>query len=113
MAVYESADLFGAMSDARDRAVAVPAEIHEGVEELLTIALLAHITPDRVDRLSEVIVDCAPDVRPVVASLIASLVARPRDQQRKIVAATKDLIEPPALADDAFAGVNWETFRDG
>lgn len=113
MPVYESADLFGAMSDARERAAMVPADIHEGVEELLTIAILAGINPDRVDRLTDVIVDCAPDVRPVVASLIASLVARPRDQQRKIVAATKNLIEAPAIEDDAFAGVNWETFRDG
>jgi hypothetical protein len=113
MGTYESADLFAAMSDARERAVMVPAEIHEGVEELLTIAILAKITPDRVDRLTDVIVDCAPDVRPVIASLIASLVSRPRDQQRKIVAATRDLVEAPAIAEDAFAGLNWETFRDG
>ena len=113
MPIYESADLFRAMSDARERAVAVPADIHEGVEELLTVALLAGIIPERVDRLTEVTVDCAPDVRPVIGSLIASLVARPREQQRKIVETARNLIETPAIADDAFAGINWDTFRDG
>jgi hypothetical protein len=113
MATYESEDLFRAMSDARERAVAVPEDLHEGVVELVTIGLLANIVPDRVDRLTEVTVDCAPDVRPVISSLIASLVARPRDQQRKIVETSRKLLESLNPADDAFAGIEWESFRDG
>jgi hypothetical protein len=113
MATYESGDLFRAMSDARERAAGVTADLHEGVEELLTIALLAGIVPDRVDRLTDVTVDCAPDVRPVIGALIASLVARPRNQQRQIVETSRKLLDSVNPNEDAFAGITWESFRDG
>lgn len=116
MPYYESEQLFGALSDARERALNVAAALRPGVEELLTIALLAGIVPERVDRLTDVMVDCAPDVRPVVSSLIASLNARPRDEQRRVLEMTRALLDGSAAKStaepDAFAEFTWETFKE-
>jgi len=117
MAYYESEQLFRALSDARERSINVAAELKPGVEELLTIAILADIIPDRVDRLTDVTVDCAPDVRPVVSSLIASLVARPHGEQRRVVAMARSLLEGTGVGNaagepDAFSEFSWETFKE-
>lgn len=114
MPYYESEQLFVALGDARERAAAVPDDIRPGVEELLTVALLAGIVPERVDRITDVTVDCAPDVRPVVSSLIASLLARPRDQHRRIVDTTRAILEGSvevSAETDAFANFSWEEFK--
>jgi hypothetical protein len=118
MPYYESEQLFAALGSARERAAAVPDDIRAGVEELLTVALLAGIVPERVDRVTDVTVDCAPDVRPVIGSLIASLLARPRDLHRAIVDATRAILERSgsgavdvAAEADAFANFSWEEFK--
>jgi hypothetical protein len=121
MPYYESEQLFKALSDARERAADAPDAIRPGVEELLTVALLAGIVPDRVDRITDVTVDCAPDVRPVIGSLIASLLARPRDQHRRIVETTRAILESSGATSgsvdasaeaDAFANFSWENFKE-
>jgi hypothetical protein len=115
MPYYEAEQLFGALSEARERALNVAAELRPGVEELLTIALLARIVPERLDSLTDVMVDCAPDVRPVVSSMIASLNARPRDQQRRVLEMARSLLDGTAAKSggepDAFAEIAWETFE--
>lgn len=119
MPYYESEQLFASLSDARERAAEAPDDIRPGVEELLTVALLAGIVPERVDRITDVTVDCAPDVRPVISSLIASLLARPRDQHRRIVDATRAILERSGAGSvdvsaeaDAFANFSWENFKE-
>jgi hypothetical protein len=118
MPYYESPELFGAIGDAREKAQAAPDDLREGVQELLTIAIMAKIVPDRLDRLTDVSVDCAPDVRPVISSLIASLLARPRDQQRRILYEARNLLDDPietintAGEPDAFSGFTFETFKE-
>lgn len=116
MPYYEAEHLFGALSDARERARDVAAALRPGVEELLTVALLAGIVPERLDGLTDVMVDCAPDVRPVVSSLIASLSARPRDEQRRVLEMTRALLDGTATKAsgeaDAFADFTWETFKE-
>jgi hypothetical protein len=117
VAYYESEQLFGALSEARERTANVAAELRPGVEELLTVALLAgNGVPDRLDHLTDVMVDCAPDVRPVVSSLIASLSARSRDEQRRVIAMARSLLDGTATKNaaeaDAFADFSWETFRE-
>jgi hypothetical protein len=104
MPYYDSEHLFRALSDARERVADVPPELHEGAAELLTVLLLSGgEIPDKLDRLVDVTVDCAPDVRPVVSSTIASLLARPYDEQRKIVETVRGLLvrkrEPDPFAD--------------
>ena len=117
MPYYESEQLFGALSEARDRAQNVAAALRPGVEELLTITLLAGGgVPDGLDRLTDVMVDCAPDVRPVVSSLIASLAARSRDEQRRVIEMARALLDGTATKNtteaDAFADFTWETFKE-
>ena len=115
MPYYESEQLFGALSEARERAQNVAAALRPGVEELLTIGLLAGIVPERVDQLTDVMVDCAPDVRPVVSSLLASFSARSRDEQRRVVEMARSLLDGTATKNtaeaDAFADFSWETFE--
>jgi hypothetical protein len=103
MAYYDTEQLFRALSDARERSDAAPPELREGVQELLMILLLsAESIPERLERLFDVTVDCSPDVRPVVNSTLASLLARPYDEKRKIVEAVRGLLEDKADADDPF-----------
>jgi hypothetical protein len=115
MPYYEAEQLFGALSEAREHARNVAAELRPGVEELLTLALLAGIVPERLDLLTDVMVDCAPDVRPVVSSLIASLNARSRDEQRRVLEMARALLDGTAAKNAAepaaFADIAWETFE--
>ena len=103
MPYYESADLFRALSNAREKAEGVPPAIHQGVQELLTLVLLSGgDLPERLESFVEMSVDCAPDVRPVVTSTLASLQARPPDELRAIVVAARNLIAPVAREPDPF-----------
>lgn len=103
MAYYDTEQLFQALSDARERSGGAPPELREGVEELLLMLLLSgEPVPDKLERLFDVTVDCSPDVRPVVNSTLASLLARPHDEKKKIVDAVQGLLQNKADEEDPF-----------